>query len=113
MRALKAKDIAPFTKILVKMGLKENIKAMFVTSVGDKADKKKDGGISPAELTTELVWGVIENYHKAEKEFFEFLANLEGVPPEAISELPLSDFIELVKELVSPKNLPFFNIALK
>jgi len=102
MRTLLAKDISPFTKILSKMELKESIKGMFANSDGNKG-----------QMVSELIWGVIENYHKAEHDLFFFLAALEDKTQEEISELPLSDFINLITELFSEKNLPFFKSAAK
>ncbi len=107
MRALLAKDIAPFTKIIAKMELKDSIKNMFATS------KKKEDKDERGAMVTELVWGVIENYSKAEKEFFEFLAGMEDKTAEEIAELPLPEFINLVTELFGEKNLPFFKSAAK
>ena len=101
MRNLLARDIAPFTKILAKMEIKDSIKAMF-------GSNKEQG-----EMVSELVWAVIENYHKTEKEFISFLAGLEEKKPDEISGLPISEFIDLVKELFSEKNFPFFKSAAK
>ena len=102
MRQLIAKDIAPFTKILKKMDLKESIKTTF-----DGTNTEK------GEMVSELIWAVIENYHKAEKEFFSFLAKLENKKIEEIEQLPLAEFIALIQELFSAKNLPFFKLAAK
>jgi len=102
MRTLIAKDIAPFTKIIAKMELKESIKEMFANSAKDKG-----------QMISELIWGIVENYSKAEQELFVFLADLENKTKEEISELPLTDFINLITELFSEKNLPFFKSAAK
>jgi len=102
VRKLIAKDIAPFTKIIKKMELKSSIKSMF------NSTEQEQG-----EMVSELIWGIIENYYKAEKDFFAFLANLEDKKPEDISNLPISDFINLITELFSKENLPFFKFAAK
>lgn len=102
MRKLLAKDIAPFTKIISKMELKESIKSMFGSSDKDKG-----------QMISELIWGIIENYHKSEQELYVFLAGLEGKTKEEISELELSEFIDLIKELFSEKNMSFFKFAAK
>ena len=101
MRKLIAKDIAPFTKVIAKMEMKEAIKNMFSNS--------KEKG----DMIAELVWGVIENYYKAEQDFFAFMADLEGKTVEEVSTLPLDEFINLIKELFSEKNLPFFKSAVR
>lgn len=105
MRTLLAKDLAPFTRIIAKMELKDSIKSMFADSKKDKDERGK--------MVTELIWGVIENYHKAETEFFDFLASLEGKTSDEIAELPLPEFVNLVTELFGEKNIPFFKSAAK
>jgi hypothetical protein len=102
MRKLLAKDIAPFTKILAKMELKDSIKTMFS---GNKDER--------GAMISELIWGVVENFPKAENELFNFLADLEGKTFTEISELPLNDFIELIKTLFGEENIPFFKSAAK
>ena len=102
MRDLIAKDIAPFMKLIAKMELKPVIKSMFNNSEEEKG-----------QLVTELIWGIIENYSKAEKEFYIFLGDLEGKKPEEIAELPLTEFINLITELFSQKNMPFLKLAAK
>lgn len=110
MRQLIAKDLGPFTKLISKMELKETIRKMF--SPENKKDKKnkkdRDG-----EMLSELICGIIENYHKAENEFFKFLANLEEKTVAEIEELPLPDFINLITELFSRKNIFFFKSAVQ
>lgn len=110
MRELQAKDIAPFTKILAKMELKETIKEMFTRSTEKQEEEVKPNN---GKMIAELVWGVIENYYKAEDELFTFLANLEDKTKEDISKLPLNEFIELIQELFSEKNISFFKSAAK
>lgn len=101
MRQILAKDIAPFTKLIAKMKLKDSIKIMF------------SGSEKQGEMVSEIIWGIIENYSKVEQEFYIFLGSLEGKKPEEIAELPLPDFINLVTELFNEKNLPFFKSAAK
>lgn len=116
MRTLLAKDIAPFTKILKKMELKESIKGMFVNSKNsdtkeDNSDTKEDK--NNGQMISELIWGIIENYYKAEQELFVFIADLEGKTKEEIADLSLNEFINLIKELFSEKNMSFFKSAAK
>ena len=116
MRKLKASDIAPFTKIIAKMEIKDAIKGLFnkiraAQTIEKEVDATPETGEN--DIVIELVWGVIENYHKAEKEFFAFLGNIEDRPPEEIADLDIPAFIELLKELFSEDNLSFFKSAAK
>jgi len=106
MRSLKARDIAPFTKILAKMEIKDSLKTVFGNAVNGE---KMTGGA----LTAELLGIVIENYYKAEKEFFAFIADLNGTTSAEISDMDLPDFINLIKELFSAENMGFFKSAVK
>ncbi len=106
MRQLIARDLGPFTKLISKMELKEAIRNMFASD--KKKDKKKD---RDGDMIAELVWGVVGNYYKAESDFFKFLADLEGKTEIEISELPMPDFINLIRELFSKENMSFFKSA--
>lgn len=101
MRKLLAKDIAPFTRILSKMDIKQSLTSIW------------SGGKNGTEIGAEMIGVIIENYHKVDTEFIDFLAGLEGKTAEEISNLELPDFIELVKELFGENNLPFFKSAAK
>ncbi len=103
MRTLLAKDIAPFTKILAKMELKETIKGMFANAQNNEK----------GNMTSELIWGIIENYYKAEQDLFKFLADLEGKTTEDISNLSITEFSEIIKTLFSKENMPFLAFASK
>jgi hypothetical protein len=106
MRKLKAKDIAPFTKIIAKMELKDTLKATFGNAVnGEKTTK--------GSLVADLIWGIVENYGKAENDFFAFLADVNETTPDAISDMDLSDFIKLLQDLFSGDNISFFKSAAK
>jgi hypothetical protein len=102
MRKLLAKDIAPFTKILAKMELKDVIKSVFSNS------KKERGSV-----TAELVYGIIENYYKAENDFLKFLSNIDGRSPEELGNLTIAEFADVLKELFDGENLDFFKSAAK
>lgn len=100
MRELLAKDIAPVSKILSKMELKDAIKSMF------------SGKTEQGEMLSELIVGIIDNYYKAEKDVFIFLAEVESKTVEEIENLPVLEFIDLIKKIVY-ENLPFFKYAVK
>ena len=111
MRALQTKDLGLFSKIVSKMGIKEEIKGLFV-DITDKTDKELEQ--LNQKLGVQLMLVVVENYWKAEKEVFTLLANLTGDKKEDIEKLPLSDFVELLKELSKDKSLAdFFSLVVK
>jgi len=99
MRDLKAKDLAPFIKILAAMELREALKGMF------SEDRSRGAMIA------ELIAAVLENYEKADQALIAFIAELNGATPEETADLPMGDFIGAIQELFSEKNLPFFKSA--
>lgn len=100
MRKLTAKDIAPFAKILSKIGVRDTVKSMF------SGGKTEDG-----EMISELVCGLIENYPKAENDLFEFIGELTGKTVEEMKETDIDEFVELISELVSGEMRPFLKLA--
>ena len=103
MRALKAKDIGPFTKILAKLGIKDILKEFieFYTSKKTETqnEKKSEEKISTTQLTAKLIMLTIENYHNAEKDLFDLLADLNGKSSDDIADMPISELFVLIKEL--------------
>lgn len=105
MRAIIARDIAPFGKILAKTDLKPILKETFF------GEKKPDGN---NELMIELVYKLLESTDKVMQGLFEFLAYLEERPIKEIEELPLDEFTELLMELFGNRNFgSFFKLAAK
>ena len=60
-----------------------------------------------------IISGVLDNYYKAESEFFAFLADLNNCTAEEIADMDAGEFINLVKELFGVDNLGFFKSAPK
>jgi hypothetical protein len=102
MRELKAKDIAPFTKILSKIGAKDILSEVL--------KERESENLNGRELIASLIGSVIENYYKAEDDFLTFISNLDGRTKEEISDLPIGEFISLINEAI-PKDLGFFKSA--
>ena len=105
MRALTARDIITFGKILAKTDLKPILKETFF-------GEKKTG--SNNELIIELVYKLLESTDVVMQGLFEFLAYLENKTVSEIEELPLEEFTDLLKELFNGKNFgSFFKLAAK
>ncbi|MDD5016545.1 MAG: hypothetical protein PHO15_00420 [Eubacteriales bacterium] len=100
MRKLKAKDICPFTKIVVKMDIKESLKAVFEKSSDDRN-----------AIISEFIWSIIENYEKVEGDLFAFIADINETTQDKIQDMELDGFIKLITELFSEENIPFFKSA--
>ena len=129
MRALKAKDIGPFVKVLSKLGIKDLLKGFFENSTKkedaenwkplngfeekteeEKNEEKREKG---TKLISEIISLVIDNYYKAEKDFFAFLAEINETTSESIADMPAGEFFTLIKDLFSGENFPFFSLLSK
>lgn len=97
MRKILAKDFGALSKILYKLGIREEIKKLFF--VAGKLNKKEQEAKN-TELMIDLVLILTENYWKAEKETLDLLASLSGrkdIEQFTISEIQ-EMFIELAKD---------------
>jgi hypothetical protein len=112
MRALKAKDLGPFTKVLAKIGIKDLLKD-FIDNSSKRSGKAVDKSAVGSRLISDIAGLVIENYSNAEKELFEFLADINEKTVEEIADMTLMEFVGLIKELFSGENFPFFNLLSK
>jgi hypothetical protein len=105
MRQLLAKDIAPFAKMLADAELKPILKDTFF------GEKKAEGN---KELVIELIYKLLESSEKVMASLFKFIAHMEDKAPSDIEQLPMDEFVGLLKELFGDKNFgSFFKFAAK
>lgn len=100
IRPLRAKDIAPMVRIIGKIGLKEFAAIISPENISALIGKTDDG-----ELRTDIVGVgimldvaavVCENFDKAEKDLFGFMASLSGLTIKEVEELSLADTFEVL-----------------
>ena len=116
LRDLCAKDILPMTVIIRKIGLKdigkcfdpEEIKAiMGYASSEDKTidDVAETVGIS---VVLKIVDVVLENLSAAEQEIFGFVAELSCMTTDAVGNLPMDEFFEMLVDIFEKKEFVGF-----
>jgi CheY-specific phosphatase CheX len=71
---LKTKHIIMLSKVVSKMNLAIDLK-----------DK------SQTEIGVDIVFGILSNVHKAEKEFYELLSSLSGKTVDTIADMELNE----------------------
>ena len=85
---LKAKHIIMLSKLVSKMNLEVNLK-----------DKTQE------ELGVDLVFGILSNIYKAEKELYELLSSLSGYSVDTIADTELKDLVSpltvIIKEVTN------------
>ena len=110
MRNLKTSDLFILSKIIKKMDIKSDIKALSQDLVG-KTDEEKIK--AEQGLQIDLLMLFTENIGSAEKEIYNLLADLEGKKPKEIEDMELAGFIVLIKELFEQESLTsLFSMAL-
>lgn len=118
LRDLCAKDIFPMTVIIRKIGLKdigkcfdpEEIKAIMESVSGDGEEKSMDDvaetvGIS---VVLKIVDVVLENLSAAEQEIFGFIGGLSGMTADAVGDLPMDVFFEMLVDVFRKKEFVGF-----
>lgn len=111
LRKLNAKDIAPMASILAKIGLKEFKDCLQNTDVqaimAGKDDQDAVNAVGMAVMF-DIVGVILANYEKAQDDIFKFLASLSGKDKKEIESLSLSEFAEMMIEVVKKEEFRDF-----
>ena len=111
LRKLEAKDIAPMASILAKIGLKEFKDCLQNTDVqaimAGKDDQDAVNAVGMAVMF-DIVGGILASYEKAQDDIFKFLASLSGKDKKEIESLSLSEFAEMMIEVVKKEEFRDF-----
>jgi len=109
LRDIVSSDFFAFTRIIKKMGIREELKkiAKYVASV-----KAEDKDVATNEMQIELIMIFIENVANAEAEVFKFVSDISEKSVEDLKDPML--FIESLKEILESESIKsFFSLALK
>lgn len=120
IRELQARDIAPMTRILSNIGIKQiasslspdSLREIVAASVQDEeADEGKGGegakeGLTRTEeigmnIMLEVASVLCANFDKAESDLFSFMASMSGMKQKEVSELSLADTFDLMLAIVT------------
>lgn len=115
LRILKAKDLFLVSKIIDKIGFKEFkgcLRSDNVLKLMNK-DSKNVEAIG-MEVFFDLASIVISNFDKVENDLYALISNLSNIDVKDIKELDLSDFTQIIVDILSePKNRDFIKVASK
>jgi hypothetical protein len=111
MRNLKTSDLFSLSKIIKKMNIKEDIKALVKNVTGMKPEERQ---IAEQTMQTDLVMLLIENIGNAEKEVYKLLADISGKTVKEIEDMNIDNFINMIKEIFSQDGIGnFLSVALR
>lgn len=111
MRNLLTQDLFPLTRIIKKMNIKSDIKAIAKDLNGLSDEEKLKAKDS---LNIDLMMLFIENIGSAEKEIYKLLANLSGKTEKEIAEQKLIETIDMLKAIFNDDQFDdFFGVAVK
>lgn len=102
IRKLKAPDLFTFSKMLNKMGLREDISNLL--KAPKEEDEKETGGI----IVIKLVILLMENLYKAETEFYEFVSPVIEKSVEEIREMDLKEIKEIINAIIKDEGAMSF-----
>ena len=119
LRLLNAKDIAPMTAIISKIGFKE-FRGCFenpaIQQMAAGKSKKNDKAVVNVGLTiaTDIAGVILEHYSKCQDDLFKFLASLSGKSVSEIEDLPIDTFAEMIIAVVKKEEFKsFFSVVSK
>lgn len=100
MRGLQFSDVFRFSEILDKTGLEFDLNAML--------DKAKEDSNVQAKVGGQIGLLILKKIHKAEKEVYKFIANLEEKTVEDIQKYSIKDLLRFFEELVKQEDFADF-----
>lgn len=121
LRAPVAKDVFLMSRIIAKIGVNNFVKCFNTDEVKQaiadfkKEDKKEDQlNVVGVAVALDIANVLFEHLPACETELYNFLSALSGLKVKAIQDLPMSDFLEMIIEVVSkPEFKDFFKVASK
>jgi hypothetical protein len=122
IRPLVIGDIAPVTRIISALGVREfapllqseQVMSVFRKAAAKDSPTTDDFTYAGITAVVEIAGVVLANYHRCESDLTAFLAGLTGTAPEEIAALPMEEFPGLIKAVVSSKGFSgFFAAALR
>jgi hypothetical protein len=109
VRKLQSTDFFTFTKIIKKMGIREELKGL-AKIVADVKLEEKDVAVNKMQI--EIIMIFIENISSAEKEVYKFIADISGKTLDELKDLDV--FMGALQEIFFDETIKsFFKLALK
>jgi hypothetical protein len=127
LRGLEASDFFLMTRILSKVGVKQlksciqndevkdAIKAA-MGNEGNEGEQNADADIASVGISVafEIAGVVLENLENCEKDVYKLLSRLSGLKEDAIEHMPISDFSDMVFDVIQHEDFrDFFTAVIK
>lgn len=117
VRELKATDLGPVCKILSKIGIRQFKDCFNNIDFGkEKSEDKNELTDAQVGLSVmiEMASIITENMDKAQMEINTFLSSVTSLELEAVEDLSLADYMDLIVEVLTKADFKdFFNRAMK
>ena len=124
MRKLQSPDFFTFTKIIKKMGIREELKTLAKNATkiqapeGEMTEEQREIEFEKIketmtnEMQIEVVMIFIENISNAEKEVYKFISDISEKSVEELKDLDV--FMESIQKIFADETIKsFFKLALK
>lgn len=117
LRELCAKDVFPMVKIIRKIGLKDIGKAFDpeeIRAITENVSEDENATVDSIAETVgvsvvlKIIDVVMENLESAEQEIFVFLGGLSGMDADAVGNLPMDVFFEMLVDTFKSKEFVGF-----
>jgi len=109
LRKLESPDFFAFTRIIKKMGIREELKKL-AKDVSEVKPEEKEIKIN--EMQIEILMIFVENIASAQNEVYKFIADISGKSFDELKDLDV--FMESIQEIFKDETIKsFFKLALK
>ena len=107
MRKIQSPDFFTFTKIIKKMGVREEIKKL-ANDLATSENKK----VAEKEMEIEMIMIFVENISNAEKEVYKFISDISEKTIEELKDLTV--FMDAIEAIFKEDTIKsFFKLALR
>ena len=108
IRTLTSKDIFPVSAILRKIGIKELRPVLSSTTISTLTKGGEESREAAFSLLYDIAAVIVSNLASAEKEIYSFLSSITSTSEDELRDMPLSDFLSLIRRLFSSEGVKDF-----
>jgi hypothetical protein len=87
-------------RVVKAINLKELIKSIDFSGIGDKTQATR--------LGVEVLSAVLPEFHNAEKEIYEFIADIKNIDINEVEHMDFNDIIAIIKDVIKDIDIASF-----
>lgn len=108
LRTLRSSDMFTMFRLLKKIGFDKLKNSLSPETVSQITEGNVNETVLGINVIMDVLTIVLDNLPNCEQDLYKFLSDLSGMKPEAIADLSMTDFTEMIVEVVQKKEFVDF-----